>query len=152
MKPFVFRLETLLEIRKRREEQANIVLSQARKKLFDAQAVLAQLVNKQKESWAEFREKQASGQIVVLEFQAWYQFLAFLEKAIKQQEEVIEALKQEVAAALKKVEQAMKERKAVEKLKEKRFEQYMFELQQEEQKVLDEIAITRYKRQEGDEF
>ena len=152
MKPFVFRLKTLLEIRKRREEEANIALSRERKKLFDAQAVLAQLVKQQKESWAEFKEKQATGGIVVVEFQIWYNFLNLLEKAIKQQKEVIEVIKQAVSIALEKVVHAMKGRKAVEKLEEKRFEQYIFEMQQEEQKVLDEIAITRYKRQEGDEF
>jgi flagellar FliJ protein len=82
----------------------------------------------------------------------WHKFLDFMEKEIKRQEGVVEQLAQEVASALKAAEKAMKDRKSVEKLREKRFDQYKIELQFAEQKILDEIAITRYQRQEGDEF
>lgn len=152
MKPFVFELETLLDIRHRREEQANLVLSHARKKLADAQLILTDLLTQQRDAWIEFREKQTAGEVLVADFQIWSKYLEFLKKAIAKQEEVVAKCKEEVAVALKQVEQAMKDRKSVEKLKEKRLEQYKFELQQEEQKILDEIAITRFQRQEGNEL
>ena len=151
MKPFVFELETVLDIRKRKEEEASIFLAKERSRLAKAQALLDKLKIQQLESWTEFREKQATGLIEVLDFQMWYNFLHFLKNEIEKQEEIIIEIKKDVAIALKNMETAMKNRKTVEKLKEKRFEQYKFELLAEEQKILDEIAITRYQKK-GDEL
>lgn len=151
MKPFVFKLETLLNIRKKREEEANINLSRAKIKLASARELLQSLYDKQTESWDEFRKKQEQGEILVTDFQEWYRFLNFLKEEITNQEQVVERCRQEMLIALHAAEEAMKNRKSVEKLREKRFEQYRIELLQEEQKMLDEIAITRHHKHEGDE-
>jgi flagellar FliJ protein len=145
MKPFVFKLETLLSIRRRREDAAKIVLSQARGRLKAARDFLDELRERQTAAWAEFRAKQERGEIIVLEFQSWYRFLDLLRKEINRQEEVVEQLAREMLLALRALEKAMKERKAVEKLRERRFDQYRLELQLEEQKAFDEIAIARYR-------
>ncbi len=152
MKPFVFKLETLLEIRRRKEEEASILLSQARNRLNEAKQVLTKLCTQQKELWSEFRSKQEAGELVVLEYQMWHRFFAFLKKEIENQQLVVEGLTKEAVAALKELEIALKNRKAVEKLKERRLEEYRLAVQAEEQKILDEIAITRYQRPEGDEL
>lgn len=152
MKPFVFKLETLLEIRKKHEEKANIKLSQAHAALRTAKEFLQQLQTQQQESFIEFRQKQANKEVSVTDCQVWYNFLSFLKKEIEKQEDVVEKAKQEVLIALKEVEIAMKDRKTVERLKEKRLEQYRIELLKEEQKILDEIAVSRHGRQEGDEL
>ena len=49
-------------------------------------------------------------------------------------------LNQEVEVALTAVVQAQQERKVVEKLREKKLEEYNYELLQEEQKQLDEMG------------
>ena len=152
MKPFVFKLETLLNIRKKKEDEANINLSKARARLIEARELLQSLYDKQRESWTEFRLKQQQGEIFVTEFQEWYRFLNFLKDEIATQEQIVEMRRQEMLVALKAAEEAMKNRKTVEKLKEKRLEQYRIEALQEEQKMLDEIAIMRHHKQEGDEI
>ena len=152
MKPFVFKLETLLDIRKRREEEANILLAQARARLNAAREFMDALKERQQTSLTEFKGQREKNALLAMEWQMWHRFLDFMEKEIKKQEQVLKQLAQEVASALKAAETAMKDRKAVEKLREKRFEQYKIELQLAEQKILDEIAISRYRRQEGDEF
>lgn len=152
MKPFVFKLETLLEIRRRKEEEASILLLQARNRLNEAKQVLTKLCTQQKELWSEFRLKQQAGELVVIEYQMWHRFFAFLKKEIENQQVVVEGLTKEAVAALKELEIALKNRKAVEKLKERRLEEYRLAVQAEEQKILDEIAITRYQRPEGDEL
>ncbi len=151
MKPFVFKLETVLEMRRRKEDDAKVRLSEARNNLNAAKEILAQLHAQQLASWEEFRRKQAEGELVVTDYQLWYNFLTFLKKEIAKQEKVVTELAEKVALALKEMETAMKNRKAVEKLKEKRLEQYRLAVQAEEQIMLDEIAITRYQRAEGDD-
>lgn len=148
----MFKLETLLEIRKRREEEANVKLSQAHAVLRAAKEFLQQLQTQQLEAFAEFRQKQANKEVSVTDCQVWYNFLSFLKKEIERQEIVVEEAKQAVLVALKEVEMAMKDRKTVERLKEKRLEQYRIEVLKEEQKILDEIAVSRHGRQEGDEL
>ncbi len=145
MKPFVFKLETLLKIRKRHEEEANIALSKARKKLFEAKTYLEKLTTQQQETVDAFKQKQENKELFALEFQSWYTFINFLQTQIKDQILIVEQITQEVATALKLLEQAMKNRKSVEKLKEKRYEQYRIDMLLEEQKILDEMAITRFK-------
>jgi flagellar FliJ protein len=152
VKPFVFKLEALLAIRKRREEEANIVLAGARARLNAARDFLEDLKERRRASFAEFKDKRARGDLLAMELQMWHKYLDFAEKEIEKAECVVEQLAQEVASALRAAEKAMKDRKSVEKLRERRLEQYKMELQAAEQKILDEIAITRYRRQEGDEF
>ncbi len=151
MKPFVFKLETVLDLRRRKEEDASVRLSEARNNLRRAREALENLNEQQQQSWEEFRNKQMSGELLVPDYQLWHNFLFFLKKSIEKQKEVVAELTEKAVIALKEMEKAMKDRKAVEKLKEKRFEQYKLALQAEEQAMLDEIAITRYQRQEGDE-
>ena len=55
-------------------------------------------------------------------------------------------------AALKALEEAMKERKAVDKLKAKRLEHYEELRLQEEQKVLDELAGAMSQRYQGSDY
>jgi flagellar FliJ protein len=146
VKPFVFKLETLLAIRKRREEESKIFLAQARARLRAAKEYLEELKERLRASWAEFTEKRKKNGLLAMEWQMWHKYLDFVEKEIKNQENIVEQLAQEVASALRAAEKAMKDRKSVEKLRERRFDQYKVELQAAEQKVLDEIAITRYQR------
>ncbi|MDR3348041.1 MAG: flagellar export protein FliJ [Acidaminococcales bacterium] len=152
MKPFVFKLETLLAIRQRREDEANIVLAQARARLKAARDFLDELNGRRRAAVDEFKAQREKREVLVAQLQLWHKFLDFMDKEIKKQEDAVEQLAREVADALKAAEKAMKDRKSVEKLRERRFEQYKIQLQLAEQKILDEIAITRYRRQEGDEF
>lgn len=147
MKPFVFKLETLLDIRRRREEEANVKLSHAHSLLRAAKDFLKQLQTQEQDSFNEFRQKQINREVSVTDCQVWYNFLSFLKKEIEKQLIVVEEAKNLVVLALKEVEAAMKDRKTVERLKEKRLEQYHKDLLKEEQNILDEIAVTHCKRQ-----
>ena len=51
---------------------------------------------------------------------------------------------------LAKLEEAVKQLKAVESLKETQYQQYLYESLLEEQKTLDEIGMQLYLREEGD--
>lgn len=72
--------------------------------------------------------------------QVQHRYLTALESGIHEMYQQVRQLNQEVEVALTAVVQAQQERKVVEKLREKKLEEYNYELLQEEQKQLDEMG------------
>jgi flagellar FliJ protein len=71
-------------------------------------------------------------------------FLKKLTKDIEQQQLIVAQQHQTCEQAREEVLNAMKKRKILEKLKEKEIQRYMHNLDQEEQKFINEMAINRY--------
>ena len=63
---------------------------------------------------------------------------------IREQQHIIKQQEEKVAKARKKLDDAMKERKTYEKLKERAFEEFKLELNAAEQKEVDELVSYRY--------
>ncbi len=137
-KRFSFRLESVLKIRTFKAELAKEELNKViafrlekENQIAENQTQIEQTLTKTKRT-------------TISDFQANYQFKSFLEEEIKKLEgEVlrileIEAIRREALA------EAMKEQKVIEKLKEKKQEQYRIEMNQLEAIFFDEIAINRY--------
>ncbi|MCE5284788.1 MAG: flagellar export protein FliJ [Pelosinus sp.] len=145
MQRFQFRLETLLKYRAMLQEQAQVKFAEALQKLQAEQEKLAGLNNKLSDSLQVFCEKQTRHELVkAQEFQMFSNFFAQMKTMIALQQEKVntaEAYRYECLLAL---EDAVKNCKLVERLKEKRLLEYRALLLQEEQKQLDEMASQRY--------
>ena len=63
---------------------------------------------------------------------------------IREQQYIIKQQEEKVAKARKKLDDAMKERKTYEKLKERAFEEFKLELNAAEQKEVDELVSFRH--------
>ena len=63
---------------------------------------------------------------------------------IREQQHIIKQQEEKVAKARKKLDDAMKERKTYEKLKERAFEEFKLELNAAEQKEVDELVSFRH--------
>lgn len=143
MKKFTFRLETLLKVRIMQEEEAQIKLSQATQSYLIEKEKEDTLLLAQENTINEFRIKQY--EVLTVETLKNYHF--FLDKI---KEELFLQLKRTQAAAeyrmecLKELEDAVKNRKLVEKLKEKQWLEYQEQALREEQILLDEIGIQAY--------
>lgn len=146
MKKFTFKLEALLKIRKRNEEQAQTKLTQERSKLKDLQMELFDLENFKADAEEEFERKRQSGRVFIDDFLLYNDYLNEMQKRIEVQIQKIINQENAVKLALKELEEAMKKRKAVEKLKEKRLEQYHIEMIAQEQIFLDEISLSIHTR------
>lgn len=145
MHPFRFKLEVLLKYRRMQEEQAQIELSQA---------TAAYL--QEKETLGRLRDKLASQQELIREHHHKTVTVATLKMLQNYYDKVIEEARNQQKAVefadsrrlecIALLEKAMKERKSVEKLKEKRMLQYQLEVLQEEQKHLDELGLSIFSR------
>lgn len=145
MKKFLFKLETLLRLRIQLEKNAQMNLAAAKKRLDTAKMILAGIQELQKNAQNEFEQKKNSEKLHVEDFLGWHKYLRKIEIEALSQEKIIVEITEQIKILLKELEAAMKNRKVVEKLKAKKIDDYNQELLQEEQKMIDEIAVTRHK-------
>lgn len=150
MKKFQFRLETLLKFRKMEEEQAQLKMTEASIRLYKEQELLSQLQNKLVVSLDLLSQEQSGSPTIDTLKTFGYYIDKIKREIIHQQEQVAKAetYRQECLVAL---EAAMKQRKLVDNLREKRLEQYQTELLQEEQKLLDELGTQAFMRNKESE-
>ncbi len=147
-KKFVFRLQTVLELRLKREEEEKKKLGELIAWQKQEEGILAQMVGKEQATRASLKEKQALGQF--LHIDELQRIAAFLKKIAKD----IEAQKAKLVEIAKRIEEqrvallkAVQERQILEKLKENQYNEWVFEVEQEEAKVLDELATLKYARE-----
>lgn len=145
MQPFQFRLETLLRFRRIQEEQAQITLAQATAEYLAAQEVLAALeitLGRHIEVFRLTRQER----VTVATLKMFQQYHDRIKEDITSQATRVEAAADRRQDCIKKMEEAVKARKLVEKLREKRLRQHNLEALQEEQKYLDELGLQVFSR------
>ncbi len=135
MAKFKFRLDVLLRLALNEEEEAKKELAIWQKRLLEMQAkkewVLGQI------SWSlEEKVKQAAINEIIL----YENYLDSLRYRLILTDNELSYIEMEKDKAVLKLQEAMKKRKTLEKLKEKKYEQYLFEADQLEQKEMDEIG------------
>lgn len=145
MKKFRFRLETLLKFRKMQEEQAQLKLAEATNRLLTEREVLGGLHSKLTFNLDLLNKEQTSNPTIETLKTFSYYIDKIKSDIITQQDQVTKATayRQECLYVL---EAAIKQRKLVDNLREKRLEQYNNEVLQEEQKILDELGTQAYVR------
>jgi len=144
MKRFRFNLDKLLELRQYYEREAELALARAVGELQSIQDQLEKLAEERSEAAAErFRPGRSISQI-----QATDLYILRLDKT---KEVLLEAAaKAELAVAEKRQAyvEASRDRKVLDKLKEKRLKEYKYELSLEEIKTADDISSgSRARRQ-----
>jgi flagellar FliJ protein len=145
MQPFNFRLETLLKFRRIQEEQAQIALAQATAAYLAAQEVLTGLEAKLERHTDAFRLRRQE-RVTVATLKMFQNYHDRIKEDITNQSIQVESAARLRLECIKKMEEAVKARKLVEKLREKRLRQHNFEVLQEEQKHLDELGLQVFTR------
>jgi len=146
MKPFQFRLETLLTFRKMQKEQLQLVFLKASHQLRLEQEALAELEGKLTENMTLFHSyQQESLSIEKLKFFRYY--FDKINIDISKQNECVMQAEEYCQRCLQELTEAEKNYKIVEKFREKKLQNYQFEVLSEEQKLLDEIGLQIYTRE-----
>ena len=143
MAKFVFSMENLLKIKTKLEDAA--------KAEYGAQmAILRQeefkriTLQQRKEALQEQLKEQVSSVLDLLLIRQLEEGVENLKYNIRLQDAVIARQHKMVELARKKLDEAMKERKTYEKLKENAFEEFKQELVKQEQKEVDELVSFRF--------
>ena len=145
MKKFVFKLETVLDMRKRKEEDVQIKLGIAISELHKMQMNLEETRRKKGAYQSEIELLKSNIQQM--------DDLLMYQNYVDSVEKLIDRMKLEIREMEKNVEeirlllgQAARERKMIEKMKEREYEKYQKEQRAQEINFLDEIGVLREAR------
>ena len=143
MAKFRYRMQSILNIKLKMEEQAKMQFAQAQAKLNEEEEKLQKLKDRKNLYEANLKE-QLQSKLNLLKIEE-------LQNAVMRMEEFIALQKHEVDKAARVVEkerqkltEVMMERKSHEKLKENAFEEFMQELNSAEGKEIDELTSYTY--------
>lgn len=143
MAKFTFSLEAVLRIKMQKEESVKNELGKAVQKLEAEKLKLAKLQNTVEEITAQFNRK--AKKTTVRKLIEFNEYLSFLDAKIKEQKENVNCAASNVDKVREELLQAVKERKILEKLKEKKHDEYLLEQKKLEQKSNDELVSFKHK-------
>jgi flagellar FliJ protein len=142
VKRFQFRLETLLNIRKRREEECKALLGRKNREVLAAKQSLDRLRAAFLDLQASEKKKRTDVRSVIeLRYSVSYRFK--LRQDILGQNRVVENMKSQAVELRNRLIRATQQRRAIELVRERRYEQWRLERTREEQNFIDDIAQRR---------
>lgn len=138
-KKFSFKLQSVLNLRKYKVEEAKLSLSEAMSIRLEKDRLIAERQRYHEELLrSEIKSTKA------VDFQVLINHRSFVEQEIERLENEKSHILEIEALRKKKLAGAMQKEKVFDKLKEKQRLQHIDEMQKEENQQLDEIAITRH--------
>lgn len=148
MAKFVYRMQSILNIKNQMETQAKMELGQAQHRLNEEEERLEQLFDRKKYYLEEGRRLRADS-LKVQSLRDNEYALSCMDEYIAIQKDNVRKAEKKVEEAREKLEEVMKERKAQEKLREKAFEQFVREENTKESKEVDELVSYTYGQKRG---
>ena len=143
MAKFIFSMESLLSLKSRMEEQKKQEFGEAMNRLEHEKNVLNSLHSEKEFIMIRLRES-VSNRINPIDFQNLTNYVEVVKKKIIAQMGVIIEAEKFVEKKRLDLVAATKERKMLDKIKEKKREEYIEEEKKQEQKINDEIVSYKY--------
>jgi flagellar FliJ protein len=145
MAKFQFRLQNILGVKEKLEEQKKMELSIASQLLETEESRLRQLNNLKEKNDCLYRSE-VSNKIKIKDIKDIGEKNKYYSNIIIEQNIVVENANNKVTLIRNELRTALIERKMYEKLRESAYDEYYIEELKEEQKQLDEIVSYKYSR------
>jgi len=146
-KRFEYNLETVLKVRKIRETQQKEVFNQAERDLQSERQKEQELKNQQNAAYADLLEIMSGGEITSMQkIELRKAQIEMLKSKIDEQAQKVQEAEAKVEEEREKLTQCVKDRRILEKDKEKKRELWKKLMEKEFNKFLDEIAGIGYVR------
>ena len=146
MKGFKFRLQSVLEARKKKFEDCQLEFAKVKNRLSKEDKRLKHLYNDLEETTAGLELTIYSGSIDYTIILCHQNYIIKLKTDIKNQHELIEKIEKELEEKNKIMLEALKAKTMMEKLKEKALEEFRKKIEKIDLINIDEIATNRYKK------
>ena len=143
MAKFNYKLQSVLEIKQKLENQEKIAYGLASAKLQEEQECLQKLMI-QKDGYDIQARKLVEGTIDVLEINTCRKAIETMKTRIRAQMLEVHKAEKQLEIVRRRLNDVMIERKTYEKLREKKFEEFKQELLYEEKKEVDELVSYTY--------
>ena len=144
MAKFIFKMESILSVKEKLEEQAKAEYSIEIMKLRQEEERLDEL-EKRKDAYQTRLYEAVMDTLNISEIKILEDSVENIKYNIKLQLIVIANQQKNVDRAREKLDNAMKERKTYEKLKEKAFEEFKEQINAEEQKEINELVSFKFR-------
>lgn len=145
MSSFQYSMENILNYRKEKEEIAKEEFAQVQKEYFSQRNFLKNLEEKLENAINDFLQN-GKNLKNSMEFKKIQQYLVFLQKKIDMQRQLVIKAEEKLEKKCQQLLLTQRDRKIIEKHKEKSFKRYLLEEKQKEQKFIDELALYAYMR------
>lgn len=145
MAKFFYKMQNILNIKYKLEEQAKSAYGAA-KAILDEEEELLEQKKAKKEAYEQALYTMVLEQLNILEIKRMENAVEVSKYHIKMQMIAVKNAQKQVEIARKKLNEAMIERKTHEKLKENAFEVFKEEIKMEEKKEVDELVSFKYSR------
>ncbi|SFR41827.1 flagellar FliJ protein [Marinobacter gudaonensis] len=139
------RLEVVLTLEERKEQEALERMGEARKQVEQQREQVENLHRYQQEYRDQIRSSQ-QGVVQVTRLQAWQAFIAQLDQVIRQQQKQLEQAEKVFETRKKAWQEAWERRRGMEKYIESCRQQEQREQDLREQKLADEAAVRAFQR------
>jgi flagellar FliJ protein len=144
MRRFRFQLQTLLELREVKEKEIQNELSRLiniqNRERIKQQDYRRRIVDES----AKFNQKMREGKYSYSEAVMFERFVDFANRVIVNAQAKIDSMEPEIQRVRERLIEATKERRVIERLKEKRWNEYLYELNREIQKEQDDLNQRMY--------
>lgn len=144
MRKFQFRLQKLLEIRSYKEKLIKNELAKAERKKYILVEKKENLLNELKGSRNKMREEEKEKILTVDRMRLYQQYFKRLKATATQKDKLISLADDEIKLINDRLIEARKKKRVLERLKENKFKDYMYEFQKEEQSFFDEVGNTGF--------
>ena len=145
MKAFRYSMESVLHYRRSVEEQEKQKYSQIGRELILRKRILKDYEEKLD---AAVSSQCSCTKHKVYEWKSLRQYILFLKKKVDMQRQLVAETEKAAEEKRRQLIHAQRDRKTIEKHKERALEKYDFDLQQAEQKSMDELALYSYIRKD----
>lgn len=143
MHKFRFKLEGVLSVKRRLEDQAKAEFGAAMQALH-AEEEKRDLVIARINSYEEKLCDLLSGRLNMRDIASCESALSILKEELEERKKAVKRAENRVELCRTKLNNCIKERKTIEKLREKKFDEYVREFNDEEHKQVDELVSYRH--------
>ncbi|WP_427365375.1 flagellar export protein FliJ [Candidatus Caldatribacterium saccharofermentans] len=149
MKGYHFRLQKVLDTCRLKEELIEVKLAELERLAESQRAHLSAMEEEERALLSERRAKREQEGAVAIEEEIFYErCLENLRLKVERLRMYLRSLEEQIRQTREELVAAAMERKVLEKLREKDYERFTVEVERNNQKALDEIAVQRYARRE----
>lgn len=145
MARFIYRMQSILDIKTKMEEQAKMEFAAARMRL-DEEEEKQRVLEERKNAYEEKGRMLRRDSLKVPEIMENQDAMAKMDEFIALQQKNVEKAQQQLEEARVSLQMAMQESKTQEKLKEKAFEEFIHEENAREAKEVDELTSYTHGR------
>ena len=151
MRKYNFKLQRILDFREHIEKIRQLELAKVQMRLKDAHEALSQLFSSLREYQRELQTLEQQSTIDINFSIQYHVYLMELMLRIDEQQKAIQTLEEEEEEQRQLLLAASKDKKILEKLKEREYSEFMEAFLKFEQNTIDEVAVNSYRRLSRDD-